>query len=862
MNVDNIYVTVSGARGAPGLGVAVTNFGTSFVQAPDAPTGRALLNLGGAATLDVGIGAGFVAGGDNPGLASSTMQSFVGSASIGAAQTALGIGSAGLLAASTDGMFTSPDDVHLPTTQAVKTLFSTALQGFHWLTAPAACASTANLTLSGEQTIDGVLTSASRVLVKNQTTQSQNGVYVTGSGAWTRATDNNSSVTILQGACFVVGGSTQANTQWQNNNSGTITVGTTAITFTQIGAAVSYTNGTGLNLTGNAFSVKYGTTSGTAAQGNDSRIVGAAQTGTDLVATSGSIASVAIAATTDISAVASSVVMLTGSLVDTSAITSFGAIAARQKWHCIVAVGAGPARILPGSNIALASNYASTTGLILEEGDEFDVIGTSAGVALVYGYARNNFQTYYDARLDGGAGNTIWRVGADPNTAAPDFGLDQNDTRTKGRMKSLLLADYGDTCELGFGAGAGTASSPVVWTGNAPHAVSYSWSPYLNFSVGSSPNEVSYGNGRYAQEYYFQTETPTSTGNYLRGGGKAFAVERKNRTVGDMNGPDAVYIVGGDASGVGGASLVSLGRASWEDSGNFRSGFNYGSQSGGASANYDLIFNFNTGWAYRNTLAVANNVSAASDMHSHAFAVEAFRLTGAFNTGWDRGYDSTLGLVEYTVASGALTGRWYTDSSGNKVPVTDRGVSLGAAGSRILVLSLDNLDISRNSNGPAVKVLNTFATFSGNDLCEFDVSRASSASFNFFRSAANNVTQYKVQGDGQVYSNGYNAISDRRLKANIKPLDPGASGAFFDKIELKTWTLKASGTPGVGLIAQEAIAADSRAGDPGRGRPGRKGFVPASVDTSFELAMCMAEIKSLRTELKGALARVAALEAA
>ncbi len=46
-----------------------------------------------------------------------------------------------------------------------------------------------NLTLSGEQTIDGVLTAADRILVDQQTTTTQDGIYVTAAGAWTRATD-------------------------------------------------------------------------------------------------------------------------------------------------------------------------------------------------------------------------------------------------------------------------------------------------------------------------------------------------------------------------------------------------------------------------------------------------------------------------------------------------------------------------------------------------------------------------------------------------------------------------------------------------------------------------------------------------
>ena len=53
-------------------------------------------------------------------------------------------------------------------------------------------ATTSNITLSGTQTIDGVaLSIGDRVLVNNQSTARQNGIYVVASGAWTRATDGN-----------------------------------------------------------------------------------------------------------------------------------------------------------------------------------------------------------------------------------------------------------------------------------------------------------------------------------------------------------------------------------------------------------------------------------------------------------------------------------------------------------------------------------------------------------------------------------------------------------------------------------------------------------------------------------------------
>lgn len=73
-----------------------------------------------------------------------------------------------------------------------------------------ACATTANITLSGEQTIDGVTTSASRVLVKNQSAAAQNGIYVSAAGAWTRATDMDAAGEVQGAAVYVTGGTANA----------------------------------------------------------------------------------------------------------------------------------------------------------------------------------------------------------------------------------------------------------------------------------------------------------------------------------------------------------------------------------------------------------------------------------------------------------------------------------------------------------------------------------------------------------------------------------------------------------------------------------------------------------------------------
>lgn len=125
---------------------------------------------------------------------------------------------------------------------------------------PVKCATTANITLSGLQAIDGYTTVAGdRVLVKNQSTASGNGIYTAASGAWTRTFDGSQDKLTSAALMLVLNGTTQGGTQWYLQTNDPITVGTTNLTFTQFGAQMTYTNGNGLLLTGNVFSVKAGT---------------------------------------------------------------------------------------------------------------------------------------------------------------------------------------------------------------------------------------------------------------------------------------------------------------------------------------------------------------------------------------------------------------------------------------------------------------------------------------------------------------------------------------------------------------------------------------------------------------------------
>jgi phage-related tail fiber protein len=115
---------------------------------------------------------------------------------------------------------------------------------------------TASITLSGTQTIDTVaLTGGERVLVKNQGTASQNGIYIVSAGAWTRSTDADTNAEVTTGMFVFVEKGSLAGTSWVLTTQGAITVGSTGLTFTQFGGGSSYTAGTGIDITGNTISL-------------------------------------------------------------------------------------------------------------------------------------------------------------------------------------------------------------------------------------------------------------------------------------------------------------------------------------------------------------------------------------------------------------------------------------------------------------------------------------------------------------------------------------------------------------------------------------------------------------------------------
>ena len=138
---------------------------------------------------------------------------------------------------------------------ATKAYVDSVAQG---IDAKASClvATTANISLSGTQTIDGVsVTAGQRVLVKDQSTSSQNGIYVSAAGSWSRSSDADTWDELVAAYTFIEQGTVNANSGYICTIAAGGTLGSTAVTWAQFSGAGQITAGTGMTKTGNTLNV-------------------------------------------------------------------------------------------------------------------------------------------------------------------------------------------------------------------------------------------------------------------------------------------------------------------------------------------------------------------------------------------------------------------------------------------------------------------------------------------------------------------------------------------------------------------------------------------------------------------------------
>ncbi|SFM29627.1 Phage-related tail fibre protein [Bradyrhizobium sp. NFR13] len=229
-------------------------------------------------------------------------------------------------------------------------------------------ATTANITLSAPQTIDGIAVIAGdRVLVKNQSTASQNGIYVVAAGAWARATDADAWAELPGAFVFVEKGTVNADCGFVCTVDAGGTIGSTNVTFTQFSGAGTYSATGGVTLTGTQFSITTngitnamraqmaawtlkGNATGSLANEADFTIGGLANkttpAGSDLVLIQDQAASGALKYST--------LTQVIGAVA--SGVSSVGGISG--------AVGLGPGLVASGSNIQTAASIAGRNRVI------------------------------------------------------------------------------------------------------------------------------------------------------------------------------------------------------------------------------------------------------------------------------------------------------------------------------------------------------------------------------------------------------------------------------------------------------------------------------------------------------------------
>jgi hypothetical protein len=358
---------------------------------------------------------------------------------------------------------------------ATKAYVDTTSQGIDWK-ASVRAATTANVTLASAlengDTLDGVtLATGDRILVKNQATGSENGIYtVNASGAPTRALDANSSADITAGMfTFVEQGTVNGDTGWVLTTNQPITLDTTALVFTQFSGTGTYSASNGVLLTGTNFTFAPSTTGGLTTGSGGGAVL--------LPSTSGlktDSAGLALNPTSDggltTSSSGSYILLATNSGLATSAsgLTVTAGLG-------ITTTAAGDAGAATANQVAIASTQAAN-GFTLGPDNRINV--TNAGIY------------YIDLSLQlaftGGASNfnvTVWYTIDDvivPNSAFTFTTSSQQNDQTLARIADTIALTAGQYLKFYWWAPAtGMRLLPTAAGTNPTRPLS----PSVNFSI-------------------------------------------------------------------------------------------------------------------------------------------------------------------------------------------------------------------------------------------------------------------------------------------------------------------------------------------------------------------------------------------
>ena len=804
-----------------------------------------------------------------------------------------------------------------------KVYVDSAIVGISWKQPVVAGTLSTNITLSGAQSIDGVsVVAGERVLVKNQTDQSQNGIYVAATGAWSRAPDADTWDDLVSALVFIESG-TQAGTAWYCPIQPGGTLGTTAITWSNFSIAGTYYAGTGLTLTANTFSITntgvaaatYGSASTvpTIAVNAQGQITSATNTNIAIAAsaiTSGTIDSARISGSysgiTTVGTLTGLTVSstITGSISGNAATATSATTAASATSLIGGAAGSIPYQSSPGATtfiaagsngqvLTLASGVPSwstpTTGTVTSVG----TAGTVNGLTLTGGPITGSGTVTLGGTLDLSApptiGNTTANTGAFTTlTASSSLTTPAVQATNSG---GLALKNSVGTTQISMGAGVGDNVSVNVSANlngtNAQIDISPTGTGHVHIKpTGSGSLEIA----------------PTSVGtiNNMTIGATTAAAAKV--TTLDITSTLALN----GSTGTAGYVLTSNGASAptWnanangvtitdDTTTNATRYLTFSELTAGTETTLDvsstkLQFNPSTGFVSSTGLITgAGTVSAPAltttgDTNTGIFfpaadtiaftegGAESMRIDASGRVGIGTTSPSAQLDVRgsspymYIVDSGANLATFVAEVTNTVVNVGSTYLGTSAVPLALVTGGTERMRIDSSGN---LLVATTTVRNSGIVSVDFNGNTAGALGLNDTASLNGAVYAGFLSGGtfrGSITNNNntavaYNTTSDYRLKENIAPM----TGALDKVAQLKpcTYTWKETGSSSQGFIAHELaeVCPDAVTGE--KDAINRDGSIkPQGVDTSFLVATLTAAIQELKAELDATKAEVQALK--
>jgi len=324
--------------------------------------------------------------------------------------------------------------------------------------------------------IDGItLATGDRILIKNQASGIENGIYVVNaSGAPTRATDWAIGYAAAGAFTFIEEGTLNADNGWVcTNNTGTDVTNTDVLTFAQFSGAGSITAGTGLTKTGNTIDVIALAAGGLVANANDIAIK------PDITTASATEASAISLAANGVSI-----------KVDNSSIEGSGAGAAGAESLRVKAGGITGAMLDPAINILTSGNIESTAGIFTGDGSGLTNISAGSSEATTLTCRKATAGTITKGQSvfivsEDGSFHYVELADADDPTRSPAMGIAAttfSDVATGtivtiGHLANIDTSTYtlGDTLYLGTTPGALVATRPTGATTSIQRQAVVTW---------------------------------------------------------------------------------------------------------------------------------------------------------------------------------------------------------------------------------------------------------------------------------------------------------------------------------------------------------------------------------------------------